>query len=144
MRKFMITSEKFEGTAFLFYNTQEVLCRIDCTDTTMDAELIKAFKRAVPATLEELVKGEGFSKGTLVVEAGYRIDFEKFWTAYDKKINKQRCIPLYNRLTDAETIECLHAIKPYDRFLEKVKVRQKLDPENWIKQKAFQTEWNKL
>ena len=144
MRRFLITSSKFTGTAEIFYNTDEVLFKIDCLDTNMDAETIRHFKRAVPATISELIENKSFSTDTVIVEAGYRIPFDKFWGTYNKKINKLRCIPLYERLTDAETVECLYGIKPYDKFLQGEKVRQKLDPENWIKLKSWQNDWKNL
>lgn len=141
MRRFTITSPRFTGTAELFYNADEVLCRIDCTDTNMNAETITSFKRAIPATISELATGNAFTKETLIVEGSFRVSFEEFWKAYGKKINKVRCIPLYEKLSDADTVACHFGIKPYDKFLEKERARQKLDPENWIKLRAWENDW---
>lgn len=141
MRRFVITSTKFTGSAELFYNADAVLCKIDCTDTSMNADTIRMFKKAVPSTIDELAAGGNFTAGTVVTEAGYRIPFEQFWKDYDKKINKARCIPLYDKLNDAETIACHTGIKGYNKYLAAVVVRQKLDPENWIKQKAWENEY---
>lgn len=141
MRRFLITSNKFGGTAEIFYTADEVLCKIDCTDTDMNAETIRAFKKALPSTIQEMIAGGYFTAGTTIVEAGYRIPFETFWKDYNKKINKARCIPLYEKLNDADTIACHTGIKSYDKFLAVTKVRQKLDPENWIKQRAWENEY---
>lgn len=141
MKRYTIASKKYTGSAELTYNKAGVLVSINCKETDMDAETIRAFKRAVPATVEELVSGSSFSSDTMIVEVGYRYTFEEFWKAYNKKINKQRCIPLFANLSDAETIECVEGIKVYDKFLERVPARQKLDPENWIKLKSWENDW---
>lgn len=141
MRRFLITSPKFTGTAELFYNQEEVLMIIDCTDTGMNVETVTAFKRAVPATIQQLAAGGNFTEGTTIVEAGFRISFDRFWKEYKKKINKNRCITFYDRLSDADTVSCFNGIKEYDKFLAKVEVRQKLDPENWLKQRAWENDW---
>lgn len=141
MRKFLITSNRFNGTAAIIYNSSEVLCKIDCSDTDMNADTISKFKRMVPATITDLQTPGWISEGTTVVETGYRISFDAFWQRYNKKINKARCIPLYEKLNDADTIACYNGIKAYDKFLLEIKVRQKLDPENWIKQRAWENEY---
>lgn len=143
MRLFLITSDKFIGTAELYYNQEGVLIMISASDTNMDVPTIDHFKRAAPASLELLMSGKSFGPGTTVVEKGYRVMFETWWKAYNKKINKARCIPLYDRLNDAETVLALNGIKVYDRFLAEEKVRQKLDPENYLKLKAWENEWKK-
>lgn len=141
MRRFLITSPKFSGAAEIFYNRHGVLCLMDCKQTDMAAETITAFKKAIPATIQLLEQGQSFGPGTTVVERGYRVSFEEFWVRYNKKINKARCIPLYEALSDAETVLSYEAVGAYDTFLEKAKVRQKLDPENWIKNKSWQNEY---
>lgn len=142
MRRFLITNhEKFSGTAEIFYNKEGVLCRIECTNTNMDAATITAFKSATPATIERLAEGVSFSKGTSVVEVGYRVSFDEWWKLYDKKINRVRCIPLYEKLNDADTVLCFEGTKVYNRYLAKLVVRQKLDPENWIKNQSWLNEW---
>lgn len=141
MKKFLITSQKYTGPAEVYYNSKGILCAINCKDTNMEPDIIRAFKKAVPVLLTELINGTAFTADTKIVEAGYRISFEEFWRRYNKKLNKYRCIPLYDKLTDAETIECLEGIRAYDAFLSRVQVRQKLDPENWIKQKAWENDW---
>jgi hypothetical protein len=141
MRKFVITSSKFTGEAQLLFSRSELLCRIDCSDTDMSAEIIKGFKAAVPVTISGL---EEFSKQpsiTKIVEVGYRIGWEEFWNAYKKKIHPHRCRPIWDSLSDADTIDALNGIKQYDAFLEKTKVRQKLDPENYLKNRSWQNQW---
>ena len=141
MKRFLITNKKYTGAAEVYYNAEGTLVIINCKETNMDADTIRSFKKAVPATLQELTTGSGFSNDTTIVQAGYRISFDEFWKKYNKKINKMRCIPLYDKLSDTETIECTEGIKAYDKFLNKVEVRQKLDPENWIKMKAWENDW---
>lgn len=141
MRRFQITSTKFTGIAEIIYNTDEILCKIDCSDTDMSAATIRGFKTALPATISELAEFSKLPSISQILECTYRIPFDDFWKAYNKKINKGRVIPLYAKLTDADTVACLNGIKVYDKFLAQVVVRQKLDPENYIKNRAWENEY---
>lgn len=142
MRRFLITNpEKFTGTAEIFYNRDNVLCWMDCKATNMNSETVQAFKNSIPSSIEKLVEGKSFSGDTTIVEAGYRVPFLDWWKLYDKKINKARCIPEYERLNDSDTVINMDKTMEYNRFLSKVKIRQKLDPENWLKSRGWENEW---
>jgi hypothetical protein len=142
MEKFEITNpEKFNGVAALYYR-DDILCMIDCRDTDMKADAVRAFKRAVPSSISELKAGGNFSPGTIVCLTGFRIHFDDFWRAYNKKINKLRAEKLYNALKDAETVQCYDGIKKYDQFLYRLNgKREKLDPENYLKNRAWENDW---
>src|SRR5262245_33600373 len=128
MRRFIITSVHFTGKAEIIYKPTGVLFRIDCLETNMDETVIANFKRAVPSSLNDLLEGKGFSAGTSITEASYRISFDQFWNSYSKKINKGRCSPLWENLSDGDTVLAWLGIKPYDMFLAKQNNRKKLDP----------------
>ena len=141
MRKFILTSKNFSGNAELHYNNNDLLCRIDTSDTNMEAVQVHAFKIAVPLTTQHLENGVGIPAHVTVVEAEYEITFEMFWNAYNKKINKKRAEPLWKKLDKTEQIKALHGVKSYDKFLHKESWRTKADPENYLKNEMWNNEW---
>lgn len=142
MRKFLLTSKNFIGNAELHYNDNDMLCRIDVTDTNMTVAQIVPFKTAVPPTIQHLENnGHGLPAHITIIEAEYEVTFDMFWMAYNKKINKKRCEPLWNKLGKAQQIKALQGVKSYDKFLEKNDWRSKADPENYLRNEMWNNEW---
>src|SRR4051812_23885386 len=103
MQRFIITNpSKFTGQAELIYNAAGVLCKIDCTDTNMDADTIGAFKRACSPRVETLYSV--FGESTQILKADIVIAFEMFWKKYCKKINKIRTLSLWNKLSQTDQV----------------------------------------
>lgn len=141
MRRFQITSEKFNGVAELLFNDKAILCRIDCTQTDMDAVTVAAFKKASPATIELLQAGGCFTAGTTVVEADFEVTFEMFWRKYNHKINRKRCEPLWAKLSKADQVKAFYGIDVYDKFLKQTGWRNKVDPEKYIREAYWENDW---
>jgi hypothetical protein len=141
MRRFQITSEKYNGMAELLFNDKAILCRIDCTQTDMDAATITAFKKACPASIEQLQAGGCFAAGTVVVEADFEITFEMFWTKYNHKINRKRCELLWARLSKVNQVKAYYGIDEYDKFLKRTGWRKKADPEKYLNENYWENEW---
>lgn|SRR5690348_5686708 len=141
MRRFIITSIKFSGEAEVLYNEKGTLNKIDCTLTNMSSQIVDSFKRAIPASIDILLQGKTFSAGTTIIEADYEITFDMFWKAYNKKINKVRCILLFGKLNKTEQIKAFVGIKEYDRYLKKEIWRSKADPETYLRNKYWLNEY---
>lgn len=140
MKRFLISSPKFTGEAELFYNTDGILCKIDCTETSMDENTITRFKNSVPAGLSKLQ--ESFSPTTVIVEADFEVTFDMFWKKYDKKINKSRCIMLWCKLSKSMQVLAFYGITPYYKFLKKEgEWRKPVDPENYLRNKYWENEY---
>ena len=141
MKRFLITSPKFSGTAELHYNDKDTLCKIDCTQAAMDEMVVKHFKAAAPATLQLLISGNCFSKDTIIVEADFEVTFDMFWNAYRHKVNKLRCLPLWNKLNKVEQVSAYYGISTYDKYLAKTGYRGKQDPDNYLRNKTWMNEY---
>jgi hypothetical protein len=139
MRRFLITSQKFTGTAELVYSDAEILCCIDLRNALMDIDTIIAFKRIAPVNIVSMPSS--FSSETTVIEADFEVTFEMFWQKYNKKINKARCTPLWARMNKADQVKAFYGIDAYDKFLGRKLIREKLDPENFLRNKAWENEW---
>jgi hypothetical protein len=141
MRRFIITSNKFNGQTELVYNSAGVLCLIDMLQAEMDATTINRFKDAVPNTIEALMSGSSFSKATTVVEVDFKITFEMFWHRYDKKINRKRCEPLWEKLSKPKQVAAWAGIDMYNKFLQVNNWRKKADPETYLRNEMWENEW---
>ncbi len=71
------------------------------------------------------------------------LSFDAFWNAYDKKVSKKRCQSVWAKMSDAKRMACLMNISSYDSFLKR-STRGKLDPENYLKREAYETNWNQI
>ena len=71
------------------------------------------------------------------------LTFEAFWVKYGKKINKKRCEPMWAKMPDTQRIKALRAIVPYKAFLLRTGYRSQVDPENYLKNEYYETDWNR-
>lgn len=144
MKRFLLTSDKFSGTAELIYADTEQLVCIDMRNAIMTADIITAFKRAVPVLYTEQAIKTAFTSGTVIVEADFEVTFDMWWEKYNRKINKKRCLPIWGKTSKVKQVKAYYGIDPYDRYLARNNWRSKADPENFLKSEMYETEWNKL
>jgi hypothetical protein len=141
MRKFLITSPKFTGAAELLYNESGTLCKIDCTNTNMDEQVMQHFKQCCPVIVHRLINNSPFSSNTTVVEGDFEVNFQMFWDAYRNKVNRLRAEKLWNQLSKTEQVEAYYGISRYDKFLHRNDWRTKADPDTYLRNKYWQNEY---
>lgn len=140
MRRFIVTSPAFNGQAELVFTEHDLLCKIDMTDTVMPATIINAFKARVPVHIDDI---EAAFKGThaTVVEADFEVSFEMFWKKYSKKINKFRCIKLWEKMEITMKVKAYFGIDAYGKFLKHESWRSKADPETYLRNQYWDNEY---
>jgi hypothetical protein len=141
MKRYIIYSNYHTGDAELLYCDSGKLLRIDVSKAVFEAgEYLIQFKALVPIDVVHLVNAfEGFA--TRITEGEITISFEQFWKKYDKKINKARCLPMWNKLPGNEQVKAFTGIDKYNAYLKKETWRSKLDPENYLKNKTWENEY---
>lgn len=139
MRKFIITSPAFTGQAEILFRQTGTLAKIDCTNTNMDSLLMRSFKARCPEHIDLIEQAFAGTQAT-VVEADFDVTFDMFWQAYNKKINKKRCEPIWDKMRKDQQVKAWMGIAKYDRFLKNT-TRGKLDPENYLRNEAWENEW---
>lgn len=140
MRKFLVSSANFTGNAELVYDESGTLRVIDISDTSMPAGMVKGFKAFVPEKISDLENAFAKTKVT-VIETGFVVTFDMFWVAYKKKINKARCIELWNKLNKTNQVAAFMEIKRYDSFLKRESWRQKADPETYLRNQYWENDY---
>jgi len=66
------------------------------------------------------------------------IGFDKFWFAYDKKVNKKEAELAWQRLTDEEREDAMAHVHSYVKATPNKKYRK--DPDRYLKKRAFYNE----
>lgn len=144
MRKLIFSSKlnEFEGSFFLVYNQDGFIQEINFNDVSLTSDKRNWIKKNSPPVwdLKEL---ENFiiATRTEAIESTIVYNFEDFWLAYGKKINKKRCLPLWNKLSDSKKSKAVNGINKYNSFLAKEAWRTKADPENYLRNEMWENEW---
>lgn len=143
MRKFIITSVKFDGEAVLVYNEKETLCLIDCTKASMTEDTIAAFKRAVPVTIPILQGGQSFSPDTVVRESDFVVDFKKFYDEYPLKRNRYRAEKVWDKMTGTQQVVAYYSLSRYKKYLTRSGIFA-MGADKYLADHHYETEWNKV
>ncbi len=141
MRKFLITSPHFKGTAEILYREDGILVRIDVGQTEMPGGMVKKFKDTIPVHLNDIEAAFKETKA-MIVEDEFEVTFDMFWIAYNKKINRKRCEPIWNKLSKPKQVKAYYGVKNYDKYLKVESWRQKADPENYLRNEMWENEYN--
>lgn len=143
MRRFIITSPKFEGQAELVYNEKDTLCIIDCSKSDMDEQTITMFKRAVAPTIPLLLAGRCFSADTVVRESDFVVSFKRFYDDYPLKRNRYRAEKLWEKLNGSQQVQAYYSLSHYQRYLTRTQIFA-MGADRYLSERHFETEWNKL
>lgn len=140
MKRYLVTNPNFTGAVELIYLQNGLLQKIDFSNCSMTEIQLHYFKEKAPSNVNTEKVADVFSKATTVIMADVAITFDMFWVGYNKKINKLRCIPLWEKMPQAEQVQAYCHIAVYDKFLKKEN-RIKADPENYLRSKYYQNEY---
>lgn len=111
MRHFILTSTSFTGSTEYKYCEAGYLIwfRYDAIMTKEQREWLLSH---MPLTIRGFEDVVGKSKTLKVEEVQVDLSFEAFWEAYSHKINKKRCVPIYNKLSTDKRMKCIQSIVP--------------------------------
>lgn len=142
MRRFLITSPKFNGQAEIIYNARETLCCIDMTNTDMDEMTVTHFKQSVPVTISSMATA--FSAITTIVEAGFEVSFEKFYKEYPMKRNRYKAEKVWQKLNDTEKVEAFYSLLSYKKYINRNTWYTPMIADKYLRDREFETDWNKV
>ena len=143
MKKYVLTSENLTGSVVFGYEAGGLLVFYDSTPAQLtDKQLVSVLKH-LPREEQDLQNLANKTGATLEL-LPEDLNFDTFWNRYDKKINRKRCEPLWKKLNDAEKLEAIKNIKPYEDYLSRAGGRGKVDPENYLKREYYTTEWRRV
>jgi hypothetical protein len=143
MRHFILTSTNFTGQVEYKFSDDSYLISFKYEANMTDQQRVQLLK-LMPLTVRGFEDLVAAGKTLKVEEVQQSLDFDAFWNAYDKKINRKRCQPLWDKLSNADKLRCLHSIPPYKRYLHRTNFRAQKDPDGYLRDRLFETEWKKL
>lgn len=141
MTKYVLTSPKFDGQISFWYTPEGALVHYSNNLPFTYEQHLWLLKR-MPLLQDGIEPLRKTIHGTLAILPA-DISFDCFWLAYDKKINRKRCEPLYEKLNDGSKMLCLLRLPAYKAYCQRTKYRNLADPEKYIRDRYFETDWNK-
>ncbi len=145
MRKYVLTSPKFEGAVTLGYNEDGWLVFYSneaAFESLQHQWFLSLDKNVFPRHVSEIGNLTRVIKGKLE-EVPPDVSFDAFWDAYGRKINRKRVEALWKRMSEPQRLKCIISIKPYLQYLARVKWRTQADPDTYLRNESYETEWNK-
>lgn len=141
MRKFLIASEGYSGEAAAVFNESGQLVTLDVSETDMSLKFSSVLFQKIPSEISAFFEYMNARDNVKCIEASIEITFDMFWEKYNRKINKKRSQPLFNKLSQLRQAACYYGIKQYDRYLDVVNWRTKADPENYLRNEMWDSDW---
>lgn len=140
MVKYIMKSPSFAGNVVFGY--QDEFCVFFHNESDMNAVQKQWIWDHFPRNLEALKGLVKVIKGTISLVPP-NTEFDDFWDVYKKKVNRKRCEPLWEKLSESKKVEAIMAVAAYDGYLKRTG-RAKLDPENYLRNESWENNWNAL
>lgn len=143
MKKLILTSQNIVGEIQVLYGVDMKLVMFDLMNADLNEDQIDYFKKKAPIffTNRQEFKKAFNSDALEVMEVEFEVTFDMFYEAYPKKVNKYRCEPLWNKFSESMKIKAYAGVARYKRHLAEESWRAVLDPENYLKKKAWLNDW---
>lgn len=154
MKKYIITSPAYTGEINVMFGMDGKLLFIDFLKCSLTEEQIQFFKEKCPVSLTlASPQGEGnaeptallasyFGKSKLnIIEQGYFVTFDQWWSRYNVKRNRQRSEALWGRLSEADKAAAFFKLGMYERYLALESWRTKAEPDTYLKKRYWDNEW---
>lgn len=144
MKKLLLTSTGYSGEVVIVYGMENKLILIDMQTASMTDEQIQAMKARVPTSYDESSFLKAFNSPTLrVIEEGFQVGFEAFWDKYGIKRNKERCIKLWDKLSEADRVKAYYSLNGYFRHLAQNTWKTKAEPDTYLRNRYFDNDYTK-
>ena len=144
MRRFLITSNKFTGTAELIYSNLLHLVCIDMRNAVMSPEVITAFKKAMPTVFSEEAIKAAISEGTTIVEADLIVTFKQFYDDYPLKRNRYKAEKIFNGMSKTDQVTAYYSLAGYKKYLAQHNWLNPMIADNYLRNHHFETDWSKV
>lgn len=139
MRTLILTHDKMPGEIELRYDNRPCICTLIIRGEPKP-ETIQWAVNHMPVTPDEglpIFRRNGFK----VTEVQQEITFELFWDTYKQKVKRDRCVKLWERMSQAERIRAYNGIAVYFRHLSENTWKSKADPETYLRNKYWLNEY---
>jgi len=139
MQNFSLTSERFSGEILFTYNEA---CELDCFEIRAEitSEQRDWLYQHLPTTLTQLQQFLNVKGSTMkVTQIEPDLSFERFYRLYNYKVGKKEAEKAWERLSKANKVKAIAAIRKYEQWLGKSSVA-KLYPATYLNQERYNDE----
>ena len=140
MKRLSITHAQIPGHVLITYNDDDILQAIDFSECELPPENIQKIINWTPVDYRNKSM---FPKSLKIVEVAIEISFDDYWRPVRKKVNKARCIPIFEKLSPAIRLKVVSSYKEYIKCCIRTG-RKEADPETFLKQEYYNTEWKTI
>ena len=148
LKKYIITSPAYTGEINVMFGLDGKLLFIDFLKASLTDEQIQFFKEKCPASLidpgigAESLLASNFGKSKLnIVQQGYFVTFEQWWTRYNLKRNRERCEKLWSKMSEADKAAAFFKLGMYERHLSLETWRTKAEPDTYLRNRYWDNDW---
>ncbi|MFD2961346.1 MULTISPECIES: hypothetical protein [Olivibacter] len=141
MKKFVLTSHKFTGSIQFWFNEIGILINY-MNETDLDEKGHKWMLANLPEH-EYMLSELGTKIKGKIEELPPDLNFESFYEPYNHKVQKKRALALWNKMNDESKLAAIFSVKPYLAYLQRVKWRNQADPDTYLRNAMYETDWNK-
>lgn len=143
MRRFIITSKRFEGTAELLYHFDGYLVRIDLTHSKMMPDQVAFLTRKVPIHVSEVILLKSYNLG--IEEKPFEVTVHDFLHMYPYARNTHLVMEYWPRMSRQEQLQAYLSVVEYRKYCERNKAWYKPKiAAAWLKAKEYLNDWKTL
>lgn len=142
MKKLLISSANFEGEVILVYMDGK-LAIANYTEAEISEKQIRYLQDKTPINYvsEEQLHSIYKANDLTIIESDFTVSFQDWWTLYKKKINKDRALKIWNKLSQSDQAKVFFNTRKYNRYLQLNQWREKADPDTYLRNRMYLNEW---
>jgi hypothetical protein len=142
MRRFRLTSDKFKGTAELWFNFDSLLCRMDFIDSELSYEQIQWLCKNVSPHVESFVSL--LPSGIKCTEIPFELTLEDFKREYPYSRNYHLLDAIWSKLNKREHVLIYFRAIEYRKYCERNKWYKPMIAATWLSRKEYLNDWKNL
>lgn len=143
-KKYTVTGTSFTGSLVFDYDLNGVLTGFDLDGELTPQQLTWLYSGRFPFN-EAGIKMFNAIKNFTVFGGELDLSFENFWNMYGYKIGKKVMAEnIWKRMSKADKIKALTAIKPYNSHLARHVRKDKAHASTYLNQRMYENDFNKF
>lgn len=144
MTKYILLSKKFEGYVVYGYTNDGYLCHFERCCYEISVPQVESMLQALGWCLMQVDFENWVAKnGLQVIKVDEDLSFERFWLEVDMARDKFKCVPLWDKASEAKKIYVFQSIKAMKWYMSKNSWYNQPLPETFLRS-SWRDEWYKL
>lgn len=142
MKKFIITSDVFAGEVHVVYDADNKFGAVDFLSAEISGEQIEWVYSRIPIVYTPESFAARFNATNITItEQGFEVTFDMFWEKYGLKLNRKRCMGLWEKLSAGKKLKAYYGITAYNNHLAHFAWQSKANPDRYLRDEYWENEW---